>query len=323
MPREARSLPDRSYRSLAWRDVTLVVGMTVMSIAVASHFELNEALFALTRHGEYLQLDELPIGMLVLTLGLIWLSWKRNADANRELQARYAAEAALAGVVDENRNLARENLRIQEFERKRLARELHDELGQYLNAIKLDATSIVDTGGTDPALASDGARAVIRSVDHVYVAVREMIGRLRPAGLDELGLVAAIEHGVDHWRERNPATRIQLSVRGDCDQVGETQSLAVFRLIQEGLANVHKHAGAQCVTIELVRTGRPPGGRDELRLTIADDGCGMDPASRHVGYGICGMRERVELAGGTFILNAAPGRGVRFEINLPVEEVSP
>jgi two-component system, NarL family, sensor histidine kinase UhpB len=300
-----------------WRDAVLVVGATLLSITLSVHFELNEAVYALTRRAEYLQLDELPVGMLVLLIGLIWLSWKRHRHAQRELRARRIAEAALADVVIENRQLAKENLRIQEVERKHLARELHDELGQYLNAIKLDAVSILDNCATGPAFSANAAGAIIRTVDHVHNVVSDMIGRLRPVGLDELGLVAAIEHCVDRWRERLPSTRFQLSVSGNWEELGETLNLTVYRLIQEGLTNVYRHANAKQVSVALDRTPVAAGGVDELRLSVSDDGCGMAFNSRTTRFGLCGMRERVEMVGGKFVLDSAPGRGLRFEAVLP------
>ncbi len=147
------SQPPSAVRELAWRDAAAVVAVTVLAFELSAHFQFTEALYALTRHWEYFQIDELPVGMFVLSTGLIWLSLKRYRDANRELQARRTAEARLEAVLSENRRLARENLRIQEVERKHLARELHDELGQYLNAIKLDAVYIRDGGGLDAGLA--------------------------------------------------------------------------------------------------------------------------------------------------------------------------
>ena len=296
-----------------WRDAVLVLGATCVSIVLSAHFELNEALYALTRRAEYLQLDELPVGMLVLLIGLMWLSWKRHRHARRELQARRVAEAALADVLLENRRLAMEYLRIQEVERKHLARELHDELGQSLNAIKLDAVSIID-GGAEPVFSMRTANAIMGTVDHVHGVVTGMIGRLRPVGLDELGLVAAIEHCVDHWRQRLPETRFQLAVSGNWEDLGETLNLTIYRLIQEGLTNVYKHARAGNVVIELQRA---PDARDELSLSVADDGAGMMSTARSSRFGVLGMRERVEMMGGQFVLDSEPGRGVRFAAVIP------
>ena len=189
-----------------WRDIMVVIGITALSIIFSAYFNLNEALYTLTRRGERYQVDELPIGMLVLLICLMWLSWRRYQQARRELHARQIAEAQLGVALAENRQLAQENLRIQEVERKHLARELHDELGQYLNAIKLDAVSICESGGRESEFSTSASLSIIRSVDHVHRAVSDMIGRLRPVGLDELGLVAAIEHCVDYWRQRLPDT---------------------------------------------------------------------------------------------------------------------
>jgi signal transduction histidine kinase len=306
-----------SVRSQAlWLDVAIVAGITVASFVFAAYFQFNEALYSLTRHWEYIQLDELPVGMFVLSVCLVWLSLKRYRHARRELQARQIAEARLAAALAENRRLARENLRIQEVERKHLARELHDELGQYLNAIKLDAVSIGDSGG-DPRFSTDASLAIIRSVDHVHRTVSEMIGRLRPVGLDELGLVDAIEHCVDHWRQRLPEMQFDVSVSGTFEGLSESVTLTVYRLIQEGLTNIYKHARASRAEITLMRAPSMQTGLDELQLTVADDGCGMEYNSRVSRFGLSGMRERVELSGGTFSLTSAPGEGLSFTVRIP------
>jgi two-component system sensor histidine kinase UhpB len=304
-------------RGSPWRDSAAVVGITALSVVLSAHFQFSEQLYAATRHWEYFQVDELPFGMFVLSVGLIWLSWKRHRHARLELQARRIAEARLSGVLAENRQLAQENLRIQEVERKHLARELHDEFGQYLNAIKLDAVAIGESRGSDAKFSTDAAMAIIRTVDHIHGAVSEMIARLRPVGLDELGLIAAIEHSVDHWRQRLPDTRFVLSVRGDFAGLGEPLNLTVYRLIQEGLTNIYKHANAQQAEIALERLTSGAGGMDEIHLTVADDGCGMQPGLRNSRFGLHGMRERVEIVGGTFVLTSEPGRGLRFVARMP------
>jgi len=298
-------------------DTAVVLGITAVSIILSVHFNLNEALYVLTRREEHFQIDELPIGMLVLLIGLMWLSWRRYRHACRELRARQIAEARLARVVAENRRLAQENLRIQEVERKHLAHELHDELGQYLNAIKLDAVSIGEHGSVDARIVMDASRAIIRAVDHVHAAVSGMIARLRPVGLDELGLVAAIEHCVDEWRLRLPDTRFVLSVRGHFEDLGERVNLTVYRLIQEGLTNIYKHANARQAEIVLERIESDPSDIGELRLSVADNGCGMQSSTRTSRFGLSGMRERVEMEGGTFVLDSALGCGLRFEARLP------
>jgi signal transduction histidine kinase len=317
IPGQVRMLESWRIHGVARRDAAAVLGVTALSIVLAAHFQLAEALYALTRRWEFLQLDELPIGLLVLAVGLIWLSWRRYQQADRALRARQLAEARLAGVLEENRKLAQEHLRIQELERKHLARELHDELGQYLNAIKLDAMSISESGGRDAELSTQASGSIIRSVDHVHAAVSGMIRRLRPVGFDDLGLVAAIEHCVDHWRQRLPETCFSVALRGDFDGLDESLTLTLYRLIQEGLTNVYKHAAARQVEVVLERKHSVQGEMDEVLLRLADDGRGMEEAARTPGFGLSGMRERVEIAGGTFRIDSAPGRGFGFEARMP------
>ena len=300
-----------------WRDVVLVAAITLGCVWLAAHFELSERIYESTRQWEHFQLDEWPVAAFVLVLCLVWLSWRRYQQTLVELSLRRAAEERLAAALAENRELTHQHLRIQESERKHLARELHDELGQYLNAIKLDAVSIREGAATDGSPAGKAtelaAARTLDAVDHVHAVVNDMIGRLRPAGLDELGLVAALENCVDHWRQRLPETHFTLSVSGDLDSLGELMNLTLYRVIQEGLTNSYKHAGAKRIDITL--------SRDRLvRLTVADDGCGMEATSRPAGFGLNGMRERVELMGGAFVIETGTGRGFAIEARIPAGE---
>lgn len=310
--------PDFSHE-LPRRDIAVVIGITLLSIILSDYFDLNEALYAFTRRFERFQLDELPIGALVLLICLMWLSWRRYEQARGEIRARRLAESKLADALAENRQLAQETLRIQENERKHLARELHDELGQYLNAIKLDAVSIAAGAGMDAELSNSASISIVRAVDHVHRAVSGMIGRLRPVALDDLGLVAAIEHCVGQWRQRLPDTRFTLSVRGNFEGLSERLNLTLYRLIQEGLTNIYKHAKARQAAIELERIESIGDDVDEVRLTVADDGCGMGSSAPDSRFGLSGMRERVEMAGGSFVLTSASGRGTRLEARLPAD----
>jgi signal transduction histidine kinase len=189
-----------------------------------------------------------------------------------------------------------------------------------LNAIKIDAVAIRDNAASDVAFSTNASVAIIRTVDHVHAAVSDMIARLRPVALDELGLVAALEHCVDHWRQRLPSTRFVLTVHGNFEDLSERLNLTLYRLIQEGLTNIYKHSKAQQATITLERIRSIRHDQDELTLTVADDGCGMESNARTSRFGLSGMRERVEMAGGTFVLDSAPGRGLRFEAHLPANE---
>jgi two-component system sensor histidine kinase UhpB len=300
-----------------WREAAMVIGIAVLSVALSAHFQLTERLYTFTRRWEFLQLDEVPVGLGVLAIGLTWLSWRRTRQAQRELRARQRAEMQLQSVLAANRELTQEHLRVQESERKHLARELHDQLGQYLNAIKLDAVSIRDSSAVDIESVGRSVGEIIQTVDHVHGVVSDMIRRLRPVGLDELGLVAAIEHCVDQWRARLPQTRFALSVQGDFDHLPEAQALTLYRLIQEGLTNIHKHAQARRVDVLLERCPATADQVEQLLLRVTDDGRGMVPTAATSRFGLNGMRERVELAGGHFVLQSAPGCGLRFDVSMP------
>ena len=302
-----------------WVDLAVVVIATALAAALAVHYEMSETLRALTQPGERFQLDELPGVMLVLAIGLIWFAWRRYQDARLELRRRLGVESRLANALVDNRMLAQQYVRVQESEWRSLARELHDELGQYLNAIKIDAVGIRRAAAGNNPDCERGAVSIVSSVDHVHVVVTDMIRRLRPVGLDELGLAAALEHCVNGWRRRLEPTRIVFEAEPDLEQLGELLNVTVFRLVQEGLTNVSKHAHANHVEVRVARARRPSGERVELVVSVRDDGVGTNTSQRTGGLGLVGMRERVEALGGQLALHSAPGKGFSFTAHLPLE----
>ena len=127
----------RAPDKVVWRDTILVALATGMMVLICVQFDLSEALRRWTAPWERFQLDELPAVLVVLAVGLAWFAVRRYIEAGRELRRREVAEAQLEAALTNNRRLAQQYVRLQEAERKSLARELHDELGQYLNVIKL------------------------------------------------------------------------------------------------------------------------------------------------------------------------------------------
>jgi glucose-6-phosphate-specific signal transduction histidine kinase len=280
-----------------WRDLLVAAAFAAVCALLAAHFNLQEALFAYTRRWEPLQLDELPVAIFVFSACLVGLY------ARRLLQLRRA--------LAENRRLAQHAVDAQETERKHLARELHDELGQYLNAIKLDARAM-----NEVATATDhgAAHRIVHNADHVYAVVGGMIRRLRPVALDELGLVAALEACVNSWRASQPNLDIRLHTKGDLDDLGESLNLAIYRIVQESLTNCVKHASARGVEVRLQRMPDPRGG-DVAVLSIVDDGVGMALPQGMVeqvaeGWGLAGIRERVNMVDGELEVLSAQGAGV-------------
>ena len=222
-------------------------------------------------------------------------------------------QTQLANALEENRRLSQRSMQVQEEERRNLARELHDELGQSINAIKVDAVAIRD-GSDNAAEVRRGAKAIIDVSGQVYDVVRSLLQRLRPVALDELGLRSAVEYGVEQWQRRHRAVRCDFTAQGELDGLSEEVNITLYRLAQECLTNVAKHAQAAHVTIALARA---EGG--EVRFRFEDDGHGFDPGQRSEGLGLVGLRERVEALGGQFDLQSAPGQGVRVRASIPVK----
>ncbi len=297
--------PGEARKGAVHRDIAVVVGITLAAAIVCVKFNVSEALTNWTRPLERLQLDELPGVLLVLAVSLIWFSSRRFFEANRQLELRQAAETRLAEALAENQRLGQQYVDLQESERKALARDLHDELGQYLNAIKLDAVSLGESAGP-----------MLSNIDRVYGVVTGLIRQLRPVGFDELGVAAALEHCVGEWRARLPATNIELSMSGDVDSLDETRGMVLYRLVQEALTNIARHARAANVDIRIARRAAAASSPN-IEILIADDGCGADMRAPRSGLGLVGMRERVAALGGSISLASGRGSGFKIMASLP------
>jgi signal transduction histidine kinase len=284
-------------------------------------FDVSEMLRRWTAPWERLQLDELPPILLVLAIALAWFAARRYGEARRELRRRRKAEKHLAAALAANRRLSQQYLHAQEAERKSLARELHDELGQYLNVIEIDAVGIRDARPEQSAL-GERASAIVEHCKHIHAALTGLIRQLRPVGLDELGLGAALEHCIDTWRPRMPRSQLRLLSAGEFADLPEALAVTLYRLVQEALTNVAKHAAAGHVTIRLDRDpGSSPGGGppvDEVSLTIIDDGVGASLDAPTRGLGLIGMRERVAALSGTLEVMSSPGHGFQLRARIPV-----
>ncbi|MDD5035586.1 MAG: histidine kinase [Methylococcaceae bacterium] len=214
----------------------------------------------------------------------------------------------LAKARGENRALTRQSLKLQEEERRYLAQELHDELGQSLSAIKLLAATL--RNGAE----SEAANAIMEVCDHLFGVVRSMMRRLRPLMLDELGLIPSLEDLIAHWRNRCPNINIRFIHAEGVEESAGGAKIHLFRIVQECLTNIAKHADARNVWIELELTKE-----NRIRLNIVDDGCGFDACQMSTGFGLPGMRERVASMEGGWRLETARGRGVELEIQIPCE----
>jgi two-component system, NarL family, sensor histidine kinase UhpB len=297
-PMPFATLQSRNAPAPLWRDIAIALVAAFLSGWLSAELELHEAVFNWSRRWEAIQLDEWPVAVFAFAICLVVL----YAVRHRQLRAALA----------ENRRLARQTLAAQEEERRRLARELHDELGQYLNAIQLDARAITAIGGAAPQ--QEAATRIGGNAAHVYGVVSDLVRRLRPAALDELGLAAALEACVDRARVQHPQLAVSLAFEGE-DGLGEALNLAIYRIVQEAITNCVRHAASMVLDINLTRSADAR----SVQVRMVDQGVGCDArAALAVGGGLAGMRERVLMQGGQFELLSVPGQGTTISIQLPL-----
>jgi signal transduction histidine kinase len=208
----------------------------------------------------------------------------------------------------------------QEDERKRIARELHDDTGQKLSAMGMGLAALEAT-----LASSDGARGltVLRNLremnDQAIIELRNIMADLRPAQLDDLGLVPALKWYIGQYQARNPLPQVRLTVERAPGRLPPEHETVLFRVAQEALTNARRHSGAREVLVRLSQTD------GTVELEIEDDGAGFDPKQppRHEpgsGLGLPGMRERVSLVNGVLRIESAPGQGTCIRVRLPLAE---
>jgi two-component system sensor histidine kinase UhpB len=236
---------------------------------------------------------ELPGGDLALE------EVERLAGSFRRLLERIESERNRAG---------RMVVRAQEEERKRVARDLHDEANQALAAITLRLEALRQDA--PPALAADLAETK-RLAGQAMEELLRLARQLRPAALDDHGLVPALDGQVRRFREQT-GIQAQLSANGDLIALDDDRQLVVYRVAQEALNNVARHSRASAVAVSLQAAN------GAVRLEVADDGRGFAPRSEARGLGLDGMAERARLVGGDVDVLSAPGRGTRVSLSVPL-----
>ncbi len=221
---------------------------------------------------------------------------------------------ALEQTHSDLQSLAKVKASIQENERKRVARELHDELGQHLSALKMDLASLRTAPDRDAVAAR--AAAMQELLDQTVASVRRIAADMRPLMLDDLGLNAAIE-----WLAHEAARRMGIEVDLDLDEseplLSDQAVIALYRMVQEALNNVARHAHASHVWIEMRHRAA------ELVLVVQDDGVGFGPQALHKkgSYGLMGLRERASMFGGQLEVENPPDGGGRVTVRLPLSRL--
>ena len=237
-----------------------------------------------------------------------------NARLAKEEQQRLAAELEL----EQNRKFTQLIQVKLEEERRSIARELHDELGQCVTAIKTIGTAIANRGNEQPEETRQNAKTIVEVASHIYDVVHSMIRQLRPSALDHLGLNDAISELVDQYRLQHPQLFIELTSEETINSFDENVNITVYRVIQECLTNVVKHAEASKVSVVLTLL---PGNPAILQITISDNGKGLGTdfaESRR--FGLLGIRERVQAFGGEVQYETNNDGGTTILAKLPMNQ---
>jgi signal transduction histidine kinase len=207
---------------------------------------------------------------------------------------------------------------IQEKERRLIARELHDELGQWLTVIRVENEVIMNNASSDSMIAIS-ARAINESTQKMNKIIHQILHQLRPVLLDTVGLIDALSELKRQWYVCYPQVILELKLNGELDKLSEPVNIAIYRIIQEGLTNIYKHAEATWAQIRLSRENGIEPADDCLLLTIEDNGKGYNTQQQFCGLGLLGMRERVIAMSGTLSVRSACNEGTEITIKLPIE----
>jgi len=235
----------------------------------------------------------------------------------RDVTERVSAEHAQQRAREELRELSANLQKIREDEKTRIARELHDDLGQQLTALKMDISSVEEAlGGSASELVRDHLQGMRRLIDATVASVRRIAADLRPVMLDDLGLIPAVE-----WLANDFTNRYGIDVERDIEtgdaRFSPAGATALFRIVQEALTNVARHADATLVTLSL------RAGDEAFVLRIADNGQGAHRDGELAGksFGLLGIRERAHMLGGAVDIQTSQGNGFALSVTIPAEAV--
>lgn len=315
-----RAQPSRAVLD-AWDDLTRLVGVGAIMFGVLNglaFWSVRRALepFPMIADGlERLQQGDLAFRLPPLAgheAHAIGAAFNRTAQAvqDKVLAERKAHDAEAR--LEERREMACVADQRVEEERRLIAHELHDEFGQSVTAIRSLALAIASQGGVRDPATGDIARLISAEAARLYDAMHGLIPRLAPLSLDTLGLAATLDSLIRDWQRRHPS--IALSLRRELPiELGPSITLAIYRVVQEGLINALRHAQASRVDIAVQCDAR------RIIATVTDDGVGLATQWARPGhFGLRGLTERVRQLGGTFTVANGDGRGVRLTADIPL-----
>ena len=292
------------------KDLSLITVLVLAFWVLASMSELSEQVSIFSQRYEKIQLDELPLTLLVLSIGLIWFAWRRTQEAHAQLQERSRSELKVQELLQHKSDLLQRLYTAKEDERLALARELHDEMGQTSTAIRTEVAVLQRIGRLHPE-ADESVKRIAESAQHLSQMTRQMLHRLRPPALDSMGLEQALMSLCDNW-QNSTQNVCDLKTSALPEGLNDYACVTVYRIVQEALTNVTRHANAKHVRVQLTLDTQG------LNLNIEDDGQGMaDTQAVHQGFGLLGMQERVASVAGRMSISSKLGQGVRLAIQIP------
>ncbi len=295
------------FRQLMWVGLVFFVVLNVMVYALLRH-SLRPIAHILK------SINRIEKGDLSTRLPAFKLpEFERIGHSLNRMVESLSAERQL----EENRQLTQLIQSHIEDERRSLARELHDELGQYVTAIKTFAVAIVNkTKDKSPDIANN-AQTIVSAANQIYDGMHDIIRKLRPGALDNLGLSETLRDAMTHLQQQHPDIEFALNLQGALDQLGETFNINIYRIIQEAMNNALKHAKATKISVHLTKAPNDK----QLLLTIEDNGVGMDlnQVDQNQHFGLLGIRERVQGFYGDFSVVSTPDSGTSLQIKLPIE----
>ncbi|HKA00391.1 MAG TPA: sensor histidine kinase, partial [Candidatus Solibacter sp.] len=270
----------------------------------------NEGEFAETRRQAAERLVVM-LGVSVLLAGLVARLSVRYAE-NLERKAD-AHHAEVEKAKSDLQQLSARLLEIEEEGRRKLSRELHDEIGQSLALLQIEI-SHAQTALNNPAGSLRPRLERARELaERTVQTIRNITGMLRPTLLDDLGLVPALQFQLEDFLRRS-GIQCEFVENAVADQLPDPVKTCVYRVVQEALHNCEKHSGARRVRVSVRQFP------ECLVTEIEDDGCGFQPDRRGTGLGLLGIRERAANAGGTLVIDSSPGRGARIALRIPLQE---
>lgn len=273
----------------------VIFGIAALFFISASYLELSEEVSRVTDSMEAWQLDELPLVLLVIFILMAGVLVRRTRQLRKQMGLQIEAQKKLTFVLEQNRRLTRKNIEIQEAERRSIARELHDEFGQSMNAIMIDGVAIRNAVDEGTDLHAQ-AKSIVDVSGKLFSGVRGLLKQLRPVALDELGLSAALETMIDEWRRRFEDITWRSKIDIEYKNLDETINITIFRFVQEALTNIVKHSDATEVSVT-VNANEMAG---KITISVRDNGSVEEKTESNDGVGLLGLKERIESLGGSF-----------------------